>query len=88
MVEYPLALGLAFPIGYHLALVGVDVFLTDVVGLQGALVERVEVFHRVAGELREGGDGLRPRPALADDEFVGTYVDGLFLTEFIKVPLN
>ena len=85
VVEDAFALRLALPVRDDLALVGVDVLLRDVVRLQLARVERVQVFHRVARQLRKCRHGLGHRSALANDELVGADVDGLLLANLIEV---
>ena len=84
--EDPFALRLALPVGDDLPLVRVDVFLTDVIGLERTGIQHVQVFHTVAGQFREGRDGLRPRAALADDQFVRPDVERLFRADLIKIP--
>ena len=86
VVEDALALRLALPVGYHLALVGVDVLLTDGVALQLPLVQRVQVFHRVARQLGKRGYRLWQRSALTHYQLVVADVDGLFLADLIEVP--
>ena len=45
VVEDALALRLSLPIGYDLALVDINILLTDGIALQLALVQRMQVFH-------------------------------------------
>ena len=67
MVENALTLGLATPIGNHLTLVSVDIFLRDGVTLQFALVQRMQVLHRVTGQFGECRHSLGLRSALANN---------------------
>ncbi len=85
MAEDALSLRAAFPIGNHLAGIGVDVFLADVVGLQLTGVQRVEVFHRVARQFGEGGHRLGHRSTLTHNQFVRTDIDGLLLANLIEI---
>ena len=85
MAENAFPLRLPLPVRDDNALVGVDVLLTDVVRLEGAFVERVQVVHGVAGQFGEGRDGLRPRPPLAHNQFVRADIYGLFLADFEEV---
>ena len=85
VVEDALALRLALPVGDDLALVGVDVLLRDGVALQLALVQRVQVLHRVTGQLGECGHSLGQWPALAHYQLVVADVDGLLLANLVEV---
>ena len=86
VVEDALPLRLASPVRYHLALVGVNVLLRDVVALQLAGVESMQVFYRVTGQLWESGHRLWYRTAFAHDEFVVTNVERLLLAYFVEIP--
>ena len=83
--EDALALGAALPVGNHLALVGADVLLADVVRLQLTRIERVQVFYAVTGELGERRYGFGLGPPLAHDELAIADIDGLLLTDFVEV---
>ena len=85
MVEDALALRLASPVGNDLALVGVNVLLRDSVALQLALVQRVQVLHTVASQLRDRRDRLGQRATLAHNELIFTNIDSLFLAYLIEV---
>ena len=85
MVEDALALRLALPVRDHLALVRVDVLLADVVRLQLAGVQHVEVLHAVAGEFRERRDGLRLGASLAHDQLVRADVQRLLRADLVEV---
>ena len=85
MVEDALALRLAFPVRDHLALIRVDVLLADVVRLQFAGVQHMEVLHAVAGEFRERRDGLRLGAALAHDQLVRADVQRLLRADLVEV---
>ena len=85
VAEDALALRLALPVGNHLTLIGVDVLLADVIGLQLAGVQDMEVLHGVAGEFREGRDRLGLGAALTHNELVRADVDGLLRADLIEV---
>ena len=86
MVEDAFTLGLSLPVGNDLALVGVDILLTDGIALQFTLVQRVQVFHRVAGQLWESRHGFRQRTALTYNQFLVTDIDSLLLTYLVEIP--
>ena len=88
VIEDALTLGLALPIGNYLPLIGVNVLLRDVVGLQLSGVERVQVLNRMAGEFWECGYSLRHRTALTHNKFVSTNVECLSLTYLIEVACS
>ena len=85
MGEDALALSAALPVGNHLALVGTDVLLADVVGLQLTRIERVQVLDAVTGELGERRYGFGPGTPLAHDELAVADIDSLLLTDFVEV---
>ena len=83
--EDALALGASLPVRDHLALVGADVLLADVVGLQLARIECVQVFHTVTGEFGERRHGFGLGPPLAHDELAVADIDGLLLADLVEV---
>ncbi len=85
VVEDALALRLALPVGNHLASVGIDVLLADVVGLKIPGIQHVKVFDAVAGEFREGRNRLGPGPALAHDQLVRPDIEGFLRADLIEV---
>ena len=67
MVEDTLPLGFALPIGNHLAFVGVDIRLRDMIALQFTGIEGMQIFYRVTGQFRECRYRLGHRSALSYD---------------------
>ena len=85
MVENALPLRLAFPVRNHLTFVGIDILLTDMVSLQFAGVQHMQVLHAVAGKFRERRYRLRPGAALAHDQFVRADINRLLRADFVEV---
>ena len=85
VAEDTFALGASLPIGDDLTLVGVNVFLRDEVGLQFAVVERVEVFNGMASQFRESGYRFGHRATFTHNQFVLTDIDGLLLADLVEV---
>ena len=82
--EDTLALGPSLPVGDHLACIGVDVCLTDVVGLLLPAVEHLEILHAVTGQLGKGWHGLGHRTPFAHNQLIGIEIEALLLAVIQK----
>ena len=65
---FPLCLTL--PVGNHHTLIGIDIRLTDRIGLQRSLIQRMQIRHTMTGQLWECRNSLGERSTFTDDQFV------------------
>ena len=85
MIEDALTLRLASPVRDDLAFIRVDVSLRDVVTLQFASIERVEVLNAVASQFRKSRNSLWHRSAFTHNQFILTDIESFLLADFIEV---